>query len=176
MSRNTRPTTYRNRDFVDYNAGHARRYARSREKAAYVYGAAAPKYDYRTGQEVYKGPDAGVKVAARRNRERAAHMNPGYILFMLLMMAAMCFILISYISLQSRITSSVSDITALESELNSLIAANQERENSINASVDLNEVKNTAITELGMKYPDQGQMVTYTNDKVDYVRQVAPAR
>ena len=61
-------------------------------------------------------------------------------------------------------------------KITNLIAANEERENSINASIDLNEVKNIAITELGMKYPDQGQMVSYTNDKVDYVRQVAPAK
>ncbi len=176
MNGTSRTTTYRNSGFVDYNAGHARRYARSRQAQAYVYGAAAPKYDIRTGKEVYQGPSADSKVAARRNREKASHMNPGYILFLLLMLSAMTFVLINYISLQSRLTSSVSDITALENELTSLIAANEERENSINASVDLNEVKNTAITELGMKYPDQGQMVVYSNDKVDYVRQVAPAK
>ncbi len=176
MSRTSGQSNYRRSDFVDYNAGHARRYARNRQAEAYVYGAAAPKYDARTGREVYKGPAAGSKVAARRNREKASHMNPGYILFMLLIVSAMSFILIRYISLQARITSSVSDITALENELTTLIAANEERENSINASIDLNEVKNIAITELGMKYPDQGQMVSYTNDKVDYVRQVAPAK
>ena len=100
-------------------------------------------------------------------------MNPGYVVFMIGILAAMVVILISYISLQARITSSVKDISSLESQLATLRAANDEKLISINSSSNLEEIKDTALTELGMKYADKDQIITYSNSSTDYVRQVA---
>lgn len=140
----------------------------------YVYGSAAPKYEY--DDAFYAGADARSKVSARRNRARQAHMNPGYVLFMLLAMTVMATILIAYISLQSRITSSVQYISSLESQLSTLRAANDEKFNQINSSYNLEEIKDVAITELGMKLPERDQIIPYTNTETDYVRQVAQIR
>ena len=53
---------------------------------------------------------------------------------------------------------------------------NKEQENDetytkIMSEVDLEEIKRIAIGELGMKYAKDGQVITYTGEGSDYVRQ-----
>ena len=83
------------------------------------------------------------------------------------------FVLIGYIRLQSEITSSVKRISSMESALNSLKVANDEEYSRIESSVDLDEIRRIAITELGMTYPDESQIVTVPDEGSDYVRQLA---
>ena len=74
--------------------------------------------------------------------------------------------------MQADITTQVETIARLESELNSLRLANDEELTRINSSVDLEEIKRIAIGELGMVYATEGQIVNYTNEGSDYVRQL----
>ena len=146
-----------------------------RMRDAYVYGAAAPQRDRDRRQErgsVQQQASRQSRMIARRNRERAAHMNPGYLIFMAVLMGAMCFILISYIRLQADLTSSVKSISSLESQLSTLKAANDEKYNKINSSIDLDEIKYTAVTKLGMRYAQKDQIIRVQNDSEDYVKQV----
>lgn len=141
---------------------------------SYVYGSAArniQKPDSRRRQKYAEERHQAVKAAVERSHR--AKMNPGYVAFMLLLMTAMCVILINYITLQATLASSVKDIASLESELSTLKAANDEKFKSINSSIDLEEIRYTAVSELGMKYADKDQIVTYQNDSADYVRQIA---
>ncbi len=57
--------------------------------------------------------------------------------------------------------------------MNSLKLDNDEEYSRITNSVDLDEVKRVAIQELGMKYAEEGQIVTITGGGSDYMRQVA---
>ena len=41
----------------------------------------------------------------------------------------------------------------------------------IMSNVDLDEIKRIAIGELGMKYAKEGQVITYSGEGSDYVRQ-----
>jgi hypothetical protein len=91
---------------------------------------------------------------------------------MAVLMGAMCFILISYIRLQADLTSSVKSISSLESQLSTLKAANDEKYNKINSSIDLDEIKYTAVTKLGMRYAQKDQIIRVQNDSEDYVKQV----
>ena len=77
-----------------------------------------------------------------------------------------------YIRLQSEITASVKRIATMESTLNSMKTANDEEDSRIESSVDLDEIRRIAITELGMVYPDEDQIVTVPDEGNDYVRQV----
>ena len=155
---------------TDYQAG---------GRQDYVYGNAARKVsdrgldviDYRrSAQNV---PDPRREMAVRRNREKAAHMNPGYVAFMFLLVSVMCAMLIGYIRLHADLSSSVKYISSLESELSTLKAANDEKYNKINSSISIDDVKYTAITKLGMKYAQKDQVIRYQNQSEDYVRQVA---
>ncbi|MCR4923524.1 MAG: cell division protein FtsL [Lachnospiraceae bacterium] len=108
---------------------------------------------------------------ARRNRERHSHMNPLWVLFLSAAMIATGFVLILYLRLQSDITSRVKNIAVLEAEYNSLKAENDDTESRIKGNIDLEQIKNKAMTELGMQYANQDQIVGYSSVDADYVRQ-----
>ena len=49
----------------------------------------------------------------------------------------------------------------------------EEMKNRIDSSINLEEIRRIAITELGMTYAGQGQIVEIPDDGSDYVRQYA---
>ncbi len=76
-----------------------------------------------------------------------------------------------YVSLQSDITQLRSSIQSTEADLNDLIASNDEYLNRIEASVDLEEVREVAIMDLGMVYASEDQIITYDSQIDDYLEQ-----
>lgn len=62
-------------------------------------------------------------------------------------------------------------ISRLESELNELKLSNDEEYSRITSSVDLEEIRRIAIGELGMRYAKEGQIIGYSTEGSDYVRQ-----
>lgn len=110
---------------------------------------------------------------AARNRDKAKHMNIGYVLFLSVALLMIGYILISYIGLQSDITNSMKNIAKLERELNNLRLENDEEYSRITSSIDLEEVKRIAIQELGMTYAQEGQIIPFSGESKDYVRQTA---
>lgn len=109
--------------------------------------------------------------AVRRNREKALHMNVGYVVFLVCALVAAAFILTWYLGLQSDITNSIKNISRMESSLNELKLENDENYSRIDSSINLEEVKRIAIQELGMRYAEEGQIVTFSGEGSDYVRQ-----
>lgn len=112
-----------------------------------------------------------IKRQQVRRRVKSAPMNLGYIFFMMIAMLVVCVVLIGYIELQADITNKISRISQLESQLNDLKLDNDETYTKIMSSVDLEEIKRIAINELGMKYAKEGQVITYSGEGSDYVRQ-----
>lgn len=144
---------------------------RTGNRNLYVYGSTARELDVR--EAIHEKSKREKYNAARKNRERAMHMNPAYVLFLALAMVVSAFVLIGYIRLQSDITNSMNHIAALESELNDLRLSNDEEYSRIESSVNLEDIKRIAIKELGMTYAAEGQIVEYSSEGSDYVRQVA---
>lgn len=142
----------------------------SRRAGSYVYGNAAPKLDVQ--QEIEQQPRRTLSNATRKNRDKARHMSLGYVAFLVLAMCVAGYVLIHYIQLQADITTATERIARQEKELNNLRVANDEELSRITSGVDLEEVKRVAIGELGMVYPQEGQIITYTNEGKDYVRKV----
>lgn len=137
----------------------------------YVYGntvRALEEEIYSTGRNKKQ-----ISNTARKNREKAYHMSFGYVLFLAGALLAAGFILTGYLSFQSDITGSIKSISRLESQLNSLKLDNDEEYSRITSSIDLEEVKRIAIQELGMKYAEEGQIITFSGEGSDFVRQVA---
>ena len=98
-------------------------------------------------------------------------MNIGYVLFLAAAVVAATLILTSYLTLQADITSSIKNISKMESTLNEKRLTNDENYDRIISRVDLNEVKRIAIQELGMGYAQEGQIITFHGEDSDYVRQ-----
>ena len=137
---------------------------------AYVYGSAAPKIDLQRRMQD-EAPARHLSNEARRNREKAARMNLGYVAFLLGAMLLTSGVLISYIRLQAENVQIVEHISELESDLNQMKLKNEEEYSRVTSSVDMEEVKRVAIEELGMQYAQEVQVVSVEYSKSDYVHQ-----
>ncbi len=124
------------------------------------------------GYDVRKVPKRKrLSNTTRKNREKAFHMNAGYVLFLSAALAFAVVTLCSYINLQSDITNQVDAISEMESRYNNMKLSNDEEYNRINSSIDLEEIKAVAIGELGMTYAKEGQIINVEDSETDYVRQ-----
>ncbi len=101
------------------------------------------------------------------------HISPAMILGMAALTCVMTMCLMQYITLQSKVTTIAGEVSSLESRLSDLKSDNDERLGEINASINLDDIKFKAISELGMTYAKENQIIGYTNDDNDYVHQVA---
>lgn len=114
-----------------------------------------------------------AKVMTRRNRERALRMNVPYVSFLTAVSIATVFVCVNYLQLQSEGISYRNQIASLESQLTELKLANDNAYEEAVSSVNMEDVKNIAVNELGMTYADEGQIITYSNQDGDYIRQYA---
>ncbi len=80
----------------------------------------------------------------------------------------LCF---SYIQLQTSINTSISSIETKKQQLDQLKSENDALQNSIDTSVNLDEIYRVATQELGMVYADKDQTITYDKTESEYVRQ-----
>ena len=108
---------------------------------------------------------------ARKNIDRDTGMNPGFMLFMTLAMVLTGVVCVQYIRLQSSLTTYVSDLSAMEIELQELRAENDDYESRIKGAIGLENIKKRAMDELGMTYASDDQIIVYNSDGTDYVRQ-----
>lgn len=139
----------------------------------YVYGSTVRQTETMPKREP-SGRTAGKRRTSRqviRNRNRAMSISPAYAFF--LVAAAFCAVLICvlYLGLQSEVVSRSENITALQEELASLEEANDTAYNAAADSVNLEEVRDKAMNEMGMVYESQGQVIVYDSPSSDYVKQ-----
>ena len=145
-----------------------------RDRAAYITGSAAPDDFWKEySEEDAHRRNKDVRLAARRNRERAVRMNLRYAMFMALLVAGMTAVLICYIKLKSDISAGNREIAQLESTLTEMRASNDEIYNQLHSDVDLEEIRRIAVDEYGMKYAGQDQIVIYSKSSGNLVHQVA---
>ena len=107
-----------------------------------------------------------------RKQGKTQKMSLGYVLFMSVALAFMGVMLVFYIGLQSEVKSTVKTISQKESELNDLRNSNDEMESRVKSDVDLEEIKEIAMGQLGMIYAKEGQIETFLSEDSDYVRQL----
>lgn len=131
----------------------------------YVYGNVAHQPKVLPNQE-----KQAVEVRPK-NRRRALDMSPIYTGF--LTVAAVCavFICVVYLQLQSELVQRSENITALQEELSDLTEANDTAYNAAADSVNLQEIRDKAMNELGMVYAANGNVVEYDSPTSDYVKQ-----
>lgn len=147
-----------------------RRNARPMREERYIHGSAARQADIkRQLEDPYLKPER----TAHQTRRHARRMNFPYVLFLSVMMAVTGFALISYIRMESALTTSVKKIASLENQVNNLRLENDETLSRIETSVNLEEIRRIAITKLGMVYAGEGQIVEIPDEGSDYVRQYA---
>lgn len=109
----------------------------------------------------------------KKKHRRAHHisMTIPHMILAIICMAGMFMIISEYLDIHSRIQSEQYAIMQLKSELNDKKVSNEEEYGRIMGSIDIEEIKAVAMNELGMKYPDTSQIVEFTDNNDDFVRQ-----
>lgn len=108
---------------------------------------------------------------AQKNREKAQAMNWGFVVFLAVVCTAILFCSVNYLRYKSEITAKMSTVASLEEELAQLKEDNDSYYSQVTSDVDLNRIKKIAIGRLGMKYPSDDQIVSYSSEGNSYVRQ-----
>lgn len=139
----------------------------------YVYGSAVRKAEAIPARrpEVRPAQPKQTSGQVKRNRNRAMSINPAYAVF--LAAAAVCAVLLCmmYLKLQSDVMNRSESVTALQQELADLTEANETAYNAAADSVNLNEIKDRAMNEMGMVYASEGTVIEYDSPTGSYVKQ-----
>ncbi len=143
---------------------------RSTGRNDYVYGNVALQPDIR--RQLEEEPRRKLSNEARKNRDKAHHMSLGYVAFLVAALCLAGLVLVNFIQLQSEITNMAETVADKELQLNSLKVDNDEVLNRINGSINMEEIREIAIGELGMVYAQEGQIEKYSFDEFDYLRYV----
>ena len=98
-------------------------------------------------------------------------VNVPYVLMLLAVTLLFAYLCFSYLKLQASINASMNRIANMEEQLTKVRSENAVRENRLSAQMDLEEVYRIAVEEMGMTYPLENEVVTYTEQMREYVRQ-----
>lgn len=143
-----------------------------RRNRAYVYGTAVPKRVPETLPERKEKQTPKIDKHIKRNRNRVLQMTLGYVSFLTVVAVAVVFVCIQCLQVQANITKRTRNIASLTSQVNELRQENDAYYNRVVNSVNLEDIKKTAVLELGMHYPSSSQIRTYTCEDEEYVRQL----
>ncbi len=150
------------------NRGRASVYGRS-NNSIYIDGNTVRRIEPRYGE---KRPAAGRTTRGTHTDSIGVpQISFGYYLFFFIALAVTAFVCIGYVRIHSDITASQKRVSSLESTLSRLKNANDEEYERITGSIDMEEIKRVAMTDLHMKYPDESQVVRVSMENDDYVRQ-----
>ena len=148
--------------------------SRVRTGGLYVDGNTVRKID-RANHNRYNDDILMKKAAIRKSMQQsvvsAERVSRIYIFFLVAVMVICSAVCIWYVSLCFEVTAIQKKLSGMESQLNNLRLANEEEYDRIIGAVDMEEIKRIAMDELGMKYPDEGQVVSIPGQGDDYVRQ-----
>lgn len=139
----------------------------------YVYGNAVRQAEVQPRRRTQQRPAAPKRASRQvlRNRNRAMSISPAYAVF--LVAAAICavFLCVMYLRLQADVVNRSENITALQEQLAELTEANDTAYNAAADSLNLEEVKDRAMNEMGMVYESQGTVIEYDSPSGSYVKQ-----
>ena len=140
-------------------------------RQSYVYGNVVTKPVYEPKRQLEEPQRRrSTSRQVRKNRKKALHMSPGYVLFLTAAAVIALVVCINYVQLQARITSSSKNIAAMQEELAELREENNTRYNAVMNTVNLEEVRKKAM-KMGMEYATADQIVGYESPSADYVKQ-----
>ena len=114
-----------------------------------------------------------VSQQVRKNRSKAAQMNRGYVMFLAVAAVVALVACVQYLQLQSEITSRSKHIASLQRELSDAREANTTKYNAIMNTMNLEEIRDIAMNELGMTYAEEDQIVHYQSPTGQAVTQYA---
>ena len=141
------------------------------------------KTTYRTevqgnvARQMYAVPDRHVRpkgpmeVQTRRHKQEKSNLSIPYCIFLTIASILTLTLGAYYLQQQAISTSSQKKIASLESQLAEMKKVNADDLNRIETSVNLEEIRDIAMNELGMVYANQDNVVLYKKTTQNYVSQ-----
>ena len=139
--------------------------------ATYIHGNVVRKEQVQAPVQAPQQREVSQQV--KKNRSNALHMNRGYVAFLAIAAVVVLFACVGYLQLQSEITSRSKHITSLQHELADMKEANTTKYNAVMNSMNLEEVRDIAMNDLGMVYATEDQIVRYQSPTSNAVTQYA---
>ena len=136
-------------------------------REAYAYGNTARK------AERHEQPDIHPIRDERRRARSKVHIDLLSVLLVAASLAIMLGVVFQFIRLQTDVTRSREQYAAMRVEYEDLKRSNDLYRERIVSKVDINEVVRIAEEELGMKLAGEGQIISYSGQIDDYVKQYA---
>ena len=144
-------------------------------KQVYVNGSVATKLNEAPLRRPQEESGDLRKVRERQavaiNKERAKHMNAGYLFFLTVMTIGLFVVLSYYVQLRGQADTRMHQIARLESQVAEMKLDNDTRYMRAQAKVPLTQIRQRAAAELGMVYPTESQTVYYDVNQSDYMEQ-----
>lgn len=144
------------------------------QSRAYVYGNLAPVHEpsFEPVRREEQEPRRAPSRKTRQNRRRESRISGSYVFFLVLASVIAMVICVNFIKIHAEVTASSKNITKMQSQLSELKEMNNSKEGAIMDSINLDQVRDRAINEMGMTYAADNQIVHYANPSGDYIRQV----
>ena len=156
--------------------------ANARMNNNYVYGNTAPAYNPEEGyyyQEEIRRREERIlreeeelrrrqnlrRLRREKKRIRRSVVSVAMATVVVMAMASML------VYLQASVNTRMKNVVELEEQVMNLRESNDAMEKRIATAVSIEDVKNIAINELGMAYPEESQIQYYHVDKTDYMEQ-----
>lgn len=124
----------------------------------------------------YPAPKQPIQTPERQIRRQPRYMSgiSKASLFILTMaIAATLYCCIEFLMLQYQVSRMEKNIITMEQSLNDMKSKNDAAYEQINMVYDLDYVYNIAVSELGMVYPNNNEVITFESTDDNYVRQYA---
>lgn len=136
--------------------------------------------EYIYGNAVRKTAPVRVNPTPERRGPVPVEHNPGknkqgigllYIAFLTVMLGILVGSFLYYVRLNSQITALSDRVSIAQQKLDNLTLENDDEYSKMINTIDYDEIRRVAIEDLGMVYPSEDQIITYTLENSDYVRQ-----
>lgn len=125
-------------------------------------------------------PDRYERIRRREEQQeerKLVRLGRGVNFLGMLMLSAAIFATayccISYLDLRAESKRLDQEIASLQDELLDMIDANHAKEEMLTSSIDLDQIYQTAVGELGMVFPNHNEVIYYDPADTSYVRQYA---
>ncbi len=106
-----------------------------------------------------------------RHEKRVSAFDLKYTLFLVACVSITLLTCFGYMHANTQRRQTEQSIAALQSQLQEIQEQNLALEESMNRTIDLNEIYQTATKKLGMIYAGEDQIIYYNSSNSDYVRQ-----
>ena len=139
----------------------------ARRQGDYQYGSAARAYESQYAENRIRNREVyGVKPM-----RKTVQWTVPYVMMLVVSLMVMAISTIVYLKMQSDVTNLRDEKGQLASEYEDMRVSNDLYYENIMSNVNIKEIERIAVEELGMTMAGSGQIMTYTSDMDDYVKQ-----